>query len=230
MPVRVARHRAPAAGYRSGMTLDLIVADDQPIFALGVERLVASHGIGCVTHRVSDCATLIAILHADACDVLVTNFMFEGDRQGGGLRTLGYVRRNFPALPIVVFTVAENHAIYREIWRLGVAALVSKADSPGELLLAIRSAASGQRYRSAMIRRCVESAPCLRGASHLSPREAEILLLFVTGLSAAEVAERLKRSVKTVSRHKRSGMEKLGVSTDYELFDYMRELGGGRVD
>ncbi|WP_415865265.1 response regulator [Burkholderia ubonensis] len=134
-------------------TLDLTVADDQPIFALGVERVVASRGIGCVTHRVSDSATLIAILHADACDVLVTNFMFEGDRQGGGLRTLGYVRCNFPALPIVVFTVAENCAIYRETWRLGVAALVSKADSPGVLLLAIRSAASGQRYRSAMIRR-----------------------------------------------------------------------------
>ncbi|WP_157659978.1 hypothetical protein [Burkholderia ubonensis] len=66
----------------------------------------------------------------------------EGDRQGGGLRTLGYVRRNFPALPIVVFTVAENHAIYWETWRLDGAALVSKADSPGELLLAIRSAAS----------------------------------------------------------------------------------------
>ncbi|PCE30826.1 LuxR C-terminal-related transcriptional regulator [Burkholderia ubonensis] len=212
------------------MTPDLIVADDQPIFALGVERVVASHGIGCVTHRVSDSATLIAILHADACDVLVTNFMFEGDRQGGGLRTLGYVRRNFPALPIVVFTAAENYAIYREIWRLGVAALVSKADSPDELLSAIRSATSGQRYRSSMIRRCLESAPCLRGASHLSPREVEILLLFVTGLSAAEVAERLKRSVKTVSRHKRSGMEKLGVSTDYELFNYMKEFGGGRVD
>ncbi|WP_157381974.1 hypothetical protein [Burkholderia ubonensis] len=43
----------------------------------------------------------------------------------------------------MVFTVAENHAIYWETWRLGGAALVSKADSPGELLLAIRSAASG---------------------------------------------------------------------------------------
>ncbi|KVK99022.1 LuxR C-terminal-related transcriptional regulator [Burkholderia ubonensis] len=208
-------------------TLDVIVADDQPLFALGVERTVASHGIGCVTHRVSDSATLIAILHSHACDVLVTNLMFEGDKHGGGMRTLGYIRRNFPALPIVVFTAADNCAIYREIWRLGVAGLVSKADLPGELLLAIRSAVSGQRYHSTVIRRSFESAPCLRETNHLSPREVEVLQLFVMGLSASEVAERLKRSVKTVSRHKRSGMEKLGVSTDYELFSYMKEFGGG---
>ncbi|KWB79369.1 LuxR C-terminal-related transcriptional regulator [Burkholderia ubonensis] len=210
--------------------LDFIVADDQPIFALGVERMVASDGIGCVTHRVSDSATLIKVLHSDACDVLVTNSMFEGDKHGGGLRTLGYIRRNFSALPILAFTAAGNCAIYREIWRLGVAALVSKADLPGELLLAIRSAASGRRYRSTMIRKSLESAPGLREVSHLSPREIEILLLFVMGLSASEVAQRLTRSVKTVSRHKRSGMEKLGVSTDYELFNYMREFGGKSIE
>ena len=58
------------------------------------------------------------------------------------------------------------------------------------------------------------------GAS-LSRAETIILRLFVyEGLTAMQISERLNRSVKTVSRHKRSVQEKLGLQTDQKLLEY----------
>ena len=56
--------------------------------------------------------------------------------------------------------------------------------------------------------------------SNLSPREVEVLRLFVTGSSVSEIARLLNRSVKTVSTQKISAMHKLEVLTDHALLTY----------
>ncbi|WZB72132.1 LuxR C-terminal-related transcriptional regulator [Achromobacter xylosoxidans] len=53
--------------------------------------------------------------------------------------------------------------------------------------------------------------------NRLTPREAEIVRLFCAGSTITEIAERLHRSVQTVSTQKRSAMRKLGVSRDVDL-------------
>lgn len=57
-----------------------------------------------------------------------------------------------------------------------------------------------------------------RGAlAALSPRETEILGLIAEGLTSAEIAQRLRRSRKTVEAHRLSMGAKLGVSNRVEL-------------
>ncbi|MGE8356284.1 MAG: response regulator transcription factor [Microvirgula sp.] len=59
----------------------------------------------------------------------------------------------------------------------------------------------------------------------LTPRELEVIRLFVTGDSVSDIARQLNRSVKTVSTQKRQGSRKLGVSNDRELYEYARLNG-----
>ena len=59
----------------------------------------------------------------------------------------------------------------------------------------------------------------------LSPRELEVVRLYVGGMKTSEVARHLKRSVNTVSTQKHSAMRKLGVKSDSELFDYANTRG-----
>jgi two-component system capsular synthesis response regulator RcsB len=62
-------------------------------------------------------------------------------------------------------------------------------------------------------------------AVRLSAREIEVVRLYVGGMSISQIAERLSRSVKTVSRQKRDAMRKLGIDHDSRLSEYARERG-----
>ena len=59
----------------------------------------------------------------------------------------------------------------------------------------------------------------------LSPRELEVIRLFLTGTSVQNIAAALRRSPKTVSNQKRAAMSKLGCNTDVDLFNYHSLIG-----
>ena len=63
-------------------------------------------------------------------------------------------------------------------------------------------------------------------AKELSPCEMEVLRLYgLAQLTVTQIAERLHRSIKTVSAQKRSGMKKLGILHDSAIGEYLEKLG-----
>lgn len=54
----------------------------------------------------------------------------------------------------------------------------------------------------------------------LSPRELEVLRLFVQGKPIVEIAKLLNRSDKTISLQKNAAMRKLGVDNNQALISY----------
>jgi two-component system capsular synthesis response regulator RcsB len=64
-----------------------------------------------------------------------------------------------------------------------------------------------------------------RDDSKLSRRELEVVRLFVSGMTIKEIAERLNRSIKTISTQKNAAMRKLGIDRDSELFQYAQSNG-----
>ncbi len=59
-----------------------------------------------------------------------------------------------------------------------------------------------------------------RGVGALTDRELEILELLGRGSSRADVAEKLKLSVKTVEAHRSNMKSKLGLKSSHELTRY----------
>lgn len=120
--------------------------------------------------------------------------------------------------------MAGNAAVLRAILATGVHGLLAKADALAELTAAVAAAARHRRYLGAAVRRVLEADGGGSGRA-LSRREAEVLRLFVSGLTVTEIARRLNRSVKTVSHQKMGAMAKLGLRSDLELYAYAREHG-----
>ncbi|MET5020848.1 LuxR C-terminal-related transcriptional regulator, partial [Burkholderia pseudomallei] len=58
------------------------------------------------------------------------------------------------------------------------------------------------------------------GEVQLSPRAIEVVRLFTSGLSVNEIANRLKRSKKTISSKKANAMRKRRVNSDIDLLKY----------
>ena len=213
------------------MNLRVILADDHPFVLLGVQATLASQDGFAVVGEATTPSSLLQLLENTACDVLVTDLTMPDESGHGedGLRLIRRVRTGWPAVRIVVLTSLTNAAILRSIMSAGVIGMLNKIESMDELAAAIRVAGTGRAYVSKSILEALAlaggEALGMPPARHLSPRQAEVLRLFVAGQSISEIARNLGRDVRTVSRQKRDAMVKLGVSNDPGLFAFVRAHG-----
>ena len=112
----------------------------------------------------------------------------------------------------------------------GAHAFVAKDDATEQLIEAIERVAEGGTYMGARIQSALAGRFGATGrestarpetlVARLTPREREILEFIGKGLSAAEVAFELERSVKTVEAHKANLREKLGLHSNQRLLQF----------
>ena len=171
---------------------------------------------------------LLNTLRDQSADLLITDFSMPGGEEADGLGLLQRLRRDHPALPIVVLTMISNVGVHASILKSGVRGLVDKSSDITEVVLAIDAVSRGREYVSTSFRKGLFEMPDnvrYGELARLSPRETEVLRLFASGLTVSSISERLSRSVKTVSTQKTVAMMKLGLKTDHDIFFYAREHG-----
>lgn len=201
----------------------LIIADDHPAVIAGIEHELSGQPDVSVVGSARSTSGLIDVISSTPCEVLVTDFAMPGEGGVDGLIFISYLRRHFPDLRVIVFTVFDNPAIVTDLIKLGVRSIVNKADDMQHLTIAIRAVYAGATYYSPL----AQPQPSATGRSTqpLTTRESEVVRLFVVGYSVSEIAERLHRSKQTISTQKSRAMAKLGVRHDAELVQYARESG-----
>jgi len=207
----------------------VVVADDHPVILFGAEHaLLKFPGIQ-VVGRARQSTELIKALQTTPCDVLVTDLAMPGGQYGDGLPLIGYLRRNFPEIPIVVLTMLENAALLKRLGELGVIAVVHKSDDLSHIGLAVQHVSRNLEYMSPQVKIALESLRMNNGGKNeeviLSKRELEVVRLFVSGMTIKEISEKLNRSIKTISTQKNTAMRKLGLDRDSELFQYAQSNG-----
>lgn len=127
-----------------------------------------------------------------------------------GIQTAAEIKRNWPAVRMVMLTA---HDLREEV----LAALASGADAyclksarPELLLLAIRAAAAGSAYLDPHVAHHVLSAVRAPDAgTPLTSRELEVLRSIAEGLSNREIASTLDISVSMVKLHVQELLTKL---------------------
>lgn len=208
------------------MLLRTIIADDHPVVLMGTRAALEASDIQ-VIGEAANGDQLLDFLATRPCDVIVTDFSMPGGRHGDGLLLLDTIRRRYPRLPIVILTMANNTAVLQQMRSRGASCLCDKRAPLREVAVAVRHAVAGRSFISETIRqqfdeKCVEDP---LADVRLSAREIEVVRLYVGGMSITQIADRLNRSVKTVSRQKRDAMRKLGIDHDSRLSEYARERG-----
>ncbi|MFL9966524.1 response regulator transcription factor [Paraburkholderia sediminicola] len=211
------------------MKIRLILADDHPALLSGIKHDLSALPTLDVVGTAANSGEIVKLLNAVACDVLITDYAMPGGEYGDGITLLTYLRRTYPKLRIVVFTTIENSAITQEIAKLGVHAVLSKSQDTGHLISAVHAVYAGATYfRSTSRGEGALPEPTATGDARtrkLSPREMEVVRMFVSGLSINEIAERLHRTKQTISSQKNRAMRKLGIDRDADLFRFAYETG-----
>lgn len=140
-----------------------------------------------------------------------------------GVEATWTLRRQFPALPVLVLTMFEQEAYIREAFRAGASGYLVKTVSASELVHAVRAVHAGD-----VIGRDAGSPgpPTVPAAApRFSHREVQVLQLVVAGFGARAVAERLLLSPHTIRNHLKSVYRKLGVTGRVEAAVHAVRLG-----
>jgi two-component system capsular synthesis response regulator RcsB len=207
----------------------VVIADDHPVILFGAEQALLKFPGMQVVARARQSTELIKVLQTVECDVLVTDLAMPGGQFGDGLPLIGYLRRNFAKVPIVVLTMLENAALLQRLRELGVTSVVNKSDDLSHIGLAVQHVARSLEYMSPSVKASLDALRMNAGGKSdevmLSRRELEVVRLFVSGMTIKEISEQLNRSIKTISTQKNTAMRKLGIDRDSELFQYAQSNG-----
>jgi two-component system, NarL family, captular synthesis response regulator RcsB len=202
----------------------VIIADDHPIVLLGVRELVERDPRFCVVGEAVCSQGLIELLEGQPVDMVISDYNMPADSPyGDGLKLIDYLKRHYPAVRILVLTMISNPLILTRLHELGVEGVIQKSQLHSEIEKALNAVARNNTYRSQAPARnsVVARTPALdQRVVSLSPKEFEILRLFVAGQSVSDIARSQNRSTKTISAQKVSAMRKLDVSSDQELLAY----------
>lgn len=204
--------------------LNVVIADDHPIVLLGVRELVERDERFQVVGEAICSAGLIALLDQQPIDIVITDYNMPGDSPyGDGLKLVEYLKRHFPHLQILILTMISNHLILTRLQELGVVGVIQKSQLHTEIQIALKAIAQQALYRSLEPAKTsvIESMTAIdERFSTLSPKEFEILRLFISGKSVSDIARSQNRSSKTISAQKISAMRKLEVASDQDLLAY----------
>ncbi|NMY26114.1 response regulator [Pseudomonas sp. WS 5021] len=205
-------------------TFTVVIADDHPIVLLGVRELVERDERFEVVGEAICSAGLIGLLEQQPVDIVITDYNMPGDSPyGDGLKLVEYLKRHFPEVQILILTMISNHLILTRLQELGVVGVIQKSQLHTEIQVALKSIAQQALYRSLEPAKTsvIESMTAIDARfSTLSPKEYEILRLFISGKSVSDIARSQNRSSKTISAQKISAMRKLEVSSDQDLLTY----------
>lgn len=200
------------------------LADDHPVIRMGIEATLDDISTVKRIGSAADSTQLVALLDAQPCDILVTDFAMPGGEHGDGLELIGFLRQRYPHLRIVMLTSMDKAPLIRSLLANGIHAVLSKTDDMSHIRAALQAVHIGRRYFSPSIAQLMKSLPRM-ATVRLSERESEVISLYVNGESINAIAEKLQRSKQTISTQKVSAMRKLGIETDADLFKYAIELG-----
>ena len=150
------------------------------------------------------------------------------------------MRRELPAVGVVILTAQDQEQILFEAIRAGAAAYLHKDCEPAELIDAIRKVRAGQfiinekifsrpAVASKVLAEFRELSVYGPGSTHvfapLSPREVQILDNIAQGMTNKEVAYALAISEQTVKNHMSSILRKLSVNDRTQAVVYAIRQG-----
>jgi DNA-binding NarL/FixJ family response regulator len=143
-----------------------------------------------------------------------------------GLEVLQILRREYPALPVLMLsTYPEKHYAVRCI-KLGAGGYLNKSADPDDMVAAVRKVAGGGMYvtpataealAAAMGAAAARPGSGAGGVEALSHREHQVFRLLTAGHTVSEIGAQLKLAPNTVSTYRARILEKTGAKNDVEL-------------
>ena len=202
----------------------ILVADDHPLYRLGLCSLLGSHIGWKVCGEAVDGEEAVEKCMLLRPDLLVLDICMP---KLNGLDAARLILKDNPAQRILILTEAESEKVNRLCSQAGIRGCISKSGGTDDLTTAVETL---QRRNTIFTLRLSDLPggpskrdsvyPAAANGSQLTPREREVLQLVASGRRCKDVAVILNISVKMVEIHRSNMMCKLNLHSVAQLVLY----------
>lgn len=209
-------------------TTRIIVADDHSVVRTGLQVILIETVDLAITGEASNGEELLDKLSTEAYDLVILDLSMPGKN---GLDVLKEIKKNWPHLPVVIFTMNPDDIFAIRMIRNGASAYVNKETKNPKIIEILRTVAGGKKYfsphQAEMLADIVASPEKDNPALHqtLSDREFQIFMMMASGLKKSEIAEKLIISKNTIGNHRSNILKKMNMTMISELTKYAIQHG-----
>ena len=191
----------------------VLVVDDHPVVREGISAYLARHKHLLIVGEAADGCEAVAKARALLPDSVLLDIDLP---QMSGLEVAEALRKELPNIKVLILSMHQSAGCLTRSLQSGARGYVLKGSSPEELLKAIETVLAGECYFSPEIahlafKQVIQGNGARPGATELTSREKEVLVLIARGLSNKEIANNLNLSVRTVETHREHVMRKLAI-------------------
>jgi DNA-binding NarL/FixJ family response regulator len=225
---------------RGGIAADRIrtlIVDDHALFRVGISNILGREREIEVVGEAPDGRSAVEMVSMVSPNIVLMDLSLPAP---GGLETTQRIRREFPAIAVIVMAQDEDEESLFASIKAGAAAFIIKDISPEDLIHVIRRVSQGEflindkvfskpAVASRVLKEFRELAVYGQEAqpifAPLSPREVEILDNIAQGMTNKQVAYALSISEQTVKNHMSSILRKLAVNDRTQAVVYAMRQG-----
>ncbi len=203
----------------------ILLADDHPVFRLGLCSLLGSHEGWEICGQAADGREAVEKCRQLKPDLLILDI---GMPELNGVDAARRILRENPQQRILVLTDVRSEQAIRDCLEAGVRGWVYKSDDPVELIAAVEELKQDRSSFSSGVCDLIlngyllghHPGPVAVLAPRLSLREREVVQLVGEGKTSKEVAAKLGMSLKTAETHRSNILIKLNLHSTVELVLY----------
>jgi two-component system, NarL family, invasion response regulator UvrY len=204
-----------------------LIVDDHPIVRVGIRQLITQEWPDAAIEEAETITDALRKTREWRPDLIVLDLAMP-DTSG----TEGVVQmlRVAGETPILILSFSAEDVYAARLLQMGVAGYLPKDRAGPELVTALKRLAEGKRYVTASMADQLVNALGGKGGptlphEQLSTQEHRVMLLIAAGKAAAEIAETMHLSVKTVGSYRARILEKTGWKNNIELTKYCVQHG-----
>ena len=205
----------------------ILIVDDHPLFREALKQAIS----GGIDHaEIAQAGSLDAargqLDQHDGFDLVLLDLRMPGVQ---GLSGLIFLRAQYPNVPIVIVTAAEDHGLVQRALSLGASGFIPKSSRTATIVQAINdvlnggiSVPEGFGQSGAQDREAIDIA---RRIATLTAQQIRVLMMLKEGLLNKQIAYELNVSEATIKAHVSAILQKLNVSSRTQAV-----IAAGRID
>lgn len=203
------------------MKINVAIADDHKLFIDGIKSILANEiDINIIIEASNGLELVKAVDDGPVPEIIITDIRMP---VMDGIAATRLLTKKYPGIPVLALTMYDQSADVLEMLEAGAKGYVTKEVDKQELLLAIKTLLTGEKYFSKNLPEDFSSwfsdTPD-ETEINLTRREKEILGMIAKGRTTLQMANELKLSKFTIDTHRKNIHKKLGIKSNTGLVNY----------
>ncbi len=202
----------------------IFIVEDHPIFSMGMSELINQEEDLEVCGSADNIAVALQAIEQLCPDLVIVDLSLQGEQ---GIDLIRALEKTEKEIPMLVLSMHDEEIYAERCILAGAKGYIMKQEASESVIEALLHILAGNIYVSSKIMNKMvgklTGKPGMTEVSatnRLTDRELEVLTLIGKGLAAAEIAEKLHVSPKTIGTYRERLKEKLELKHGAELVRY----------